>query len=245
MSTFAVILPAAGKSTRFGGAGRKKPFIYLNGRPVWVRAVEPFRARNDVQQIVVVVSESDFDWFRETFEAQLKTLQVSVVVGGAERMNSVENALKTVSDETDFVAVHDAARPLINSEVIDRVFQKAMEEDAAIPGVRISSTVKRVAESSIVETVDRSNLWAAQTPQTFRSSVLLDAYQKRGDNLATDEAQLVERNGRTVHVVEGDPLNLKITTREDLFLAEAILKHDSALSASSQPPPFIDRAPGS
>ncbi|MEW4488705.1 2-C-methyl-D-erythritol 4-phosphate cytidylyltransferase [Thalassoglobus sp. JC818] len=245
MSTFAVILPAAGKSTRFGGAGRKKPFIDLNGQPVWVRAVEPFRARNDVQQIVVVVSASDVEWFRETFQAQLKRLQVSVVEGGAERMNSVENALRSISDETDFVAVHDAARPMISPEVIDRVFQKAIESDAAIPGVPISSTVKRVAEHCIVETVDRSSLWAAQTPQTFRSSVLVDAYQNRGNNLTTDEAQLVERTGRAVHVVEGDPLNLKITTKEDLFLAEAILQHESRRSDASSPTPFNDRAPGS
>jgi len=223
MSRFSVILPAAGKSTRFGDARRKKPFVELKGRPVWVRTAEAFVNRDDVVQTLVCVAPEDLDWFKEKFAPNLAFMNVEIVTGGESRADSVQNALARVTADVDFVAVHDAARPLIAKKWIDMVFAAAEKTGAAIPAVPLSSTIKRVDGEQIVATVDRSGLWAAQTPQVFARQILLDAYAKRDGFEATDEAQLVERIGQPVAVVEGWTMNLKITTQDDFRMAEALL----------------------
>lgn len=223
MSKFAVILPAAGQSSRFGDSRRKKPFIELKGRPVWVRAVEVFANRDDVDQLLVVVSPDDMEFFKEKFQANLAFMSVEIVAGGKQRADSVKNALARVRADIDYVAVHDAARPLIVKQWIDTVFAAAEESGAAIPAIPISSTIKRVENGRIAETVSRKNLWAAQTPQVFRRQLLLDAYAKWDGSEATDEANLVERIGEPVTIVEGSPLNIKITTQEDFKMAESLL----------------------
>ncbi|WP_437203920.1 2-C-methyl-D-erythritol 4-phosphate cytidylyltransferase [Planctomicrobium sp. SH664] len=220
---FAVILAAAGKSTRFGESQRKKPFLDLKGRPVWVRALEPFQALEQVVQSIVIVAQEDEDWFREKFRPNLAFLNVDVVTGGRERSDSVQNALAHVRADIDYVAVHDAARPLLTRKWVEEIFTAAVQSGAAIPAVPIANTIKRVANGTILETVPREQLWGAQTPQVFDRQLLLEAYAKRGDFPATDEAQLVERIGHSVSVVDGSALNLKITTREDFRIAEALL----------------------
>jgi len=137
----------------------------------------------------------------------------------------VANALAKVKPEADFVCVHDAARPCLANEWIDKIFQAAERTDAAIFAIPVLGTLKRVSkEMTVAETVSRTGLWEAQTPQVFRRELLLEAYAKRGQLQATDDAQLVERLGKPVTVVPGSPINLKITTREDLRLAEQALK---------------------
>jgi 2-C-methyl-D-erythritol 4-phosphate cytidylyltransferase len=221
---FAVILPAAGRSSRFGDQRGKKPFIDLGARPVWLWSAEAFRQRDDVRQIIIVVSADDRAWFEATFEEELRSIEgLQVVTGGAERVDSVAGGLETVGDEIDFVAVHDAARPLISAEVIAAVFAAAIGQGAAIPAIPISSTVKRVRDDAIVETVDRSELWLAQTPQVCRRDWLIEAFAKRGDRQFTDEAQMLEAIDKPVAVVEGSPANLKITTADDLRVAAALL----------------------
>ncbi len=228
MNTFAVILPAAGKSTRFGDARRKKPFVELRGRPVWVRTAEAFVNREDVVQTLVCVAAEDVDWFKEKYAPNLAFMNVEIVVGGDSRADTVQNALAGVGADVDFIAVHDAARPLIAKNWVDAVFAAAEKSGAAIPAIPLSSTVKRVGHDQaggdqIIETVDRRGLWAAQTPQVFKRQVLLDAYARRDGFEATDEAQLVERIGQSIAVVPGWPMNLKITTQDDLRAAEALL----------------------
>lgn len=223
MPNFAVIIPAAGQSSRFGDSRRKKPFVELKGRPVWVRAVELFANRDDVKQLLVVISPEDMEFFREKFRPNLAFMAVEIVTGGRQRADSVKNALARVKADIDFVAVHDAARPLVVKPWIDRVFAAAEQSGAAIPATPISSTIKRVVNGRIVETVPREKLWAAQTPQVFRRQLLLDAYARWDGSEATDEANLVERIGHAVTVVEGSPLNIKITTQEDFRMAEALL----------------------
>jgi 2-C-methyl-D-erythritol 4-phosphate cytidylyltransferase len=223
MASFAVIVPAAGQSSRFGDSRRKKPFIELKGRPVWVRAVEVFSNRDDVKQLLIVVSPEDIDFFKEKFQANLAFMAVEIVAGGKQRADSVKNALARVKADIDFVAVHDAARPLMVKQWIDKVFTAAEQSGAAIPATPISSTIKRVENGRIVETVPRDKLWAAQTPQVFRRQLLLDAYSRWDGSEATDEANLVERIGHPVTIVEGSPLNIKITTQEDFKMAEALL----------------------
>jgi 2-C-methyl-D-erythritol 4-phosphate cytidylyltransferase len=221
VSRFALILPAAGKSSRLGDARGKKPFIELKGQAIWRRAVEPFRLRDDVRQIVVVVSPEDRAWFEGTFRNELAG--ITVVNGGAERVDSVARGLDVLGDDIDFVAVHDAARPLVTAELIEAVFAAVRRDGAATPAIPVSSTVKRVSDGRIVETVDRGSLWLAQTPQVFRRDWLAEAFANRGSGRFTDEAQMLEAMGRTVAIVEGSPINFKITTADDLRMAEALI----------------------
>jgi len=224
MPKFAVILPAAGKSRRFGDSIRKKVFVPLGGRPVWARSAEAFSHRKDVVQTIVVIAPEDEEWFHDTFHGSLMFMNVEVALGGAQRGDSVENGLKQVRDDVDFVAIHDAARPLIAKSWIDDVFDQAEASGAAILATPLTSTIKRVENDNIIETVDRDHLWAAQTPQVFRKDWLMEAYANRGDFQGTDEAQLVERQGHQVSVVTGSPLNLKITTADDLRMAEQLVQ---------------------
>ena len=225
MASFAVIIAAAGRSSRFGSQSphQKKVFRELKGRAIWLRATEAFLNREDVGQILVVVSGDDREWFTQKFNANLAFMNLDIVEGGAERAHSVENALQQLKDDIDHVAIHDAARPLIVKEWIDRIFEAARDHGAAVPAIPISSTVKRVASSAIQETVPRAGLHAAQTPQAFRRELLLEAYAKRGDQNSTDDAQLVEQLGHAVQVVEGSPLNIKITSQDDFRMAGVLL----------------------
>ncbi len=225
MARFAVILPAAGKSTRMTGFQRKKPFVELKGRPVWVRTAEHFIGRNDVCQTILVVAPDDMDWFRETFKPNLAFMDVKVVAGGASRAESVRNGLSAITEPAEFVAVHDAARPLLTPKWIDQIFAAAVNSQAAIPGLKISSTVKKVRDDgTISETVDRSNLVQAQTPQVFERQLLQRAFAScRNLAAATDEASIVEQLGHRVHVVDGWTMNIKITTNDDFRLAELYL----------------------
>lgn len=224
MSQFAVILPAAGGSSRFRGFDHKKPFVDLVGIPVWLRTVQAFSQRDDVGQVILVLAEEDRAEFVQRFGGAAD--QLTLATGGASRAESVRNALGELSDDSEYIAVHDAARPLVSQAVIDRVFQAAQDSGAAIPGVPVTSTVKRVdAAGTIQGTVDRTPLRLAQTPQTFAREILMKAFEAAGDELHsyTDEASLVEASGTPVVVSEGAWDNIKITTAEDFRLAELIL----------------------
>ncbi|HZZ81048.1 MAG TPA: 2-C-methyl-D-erythritol 4-phosphate cytidylyltransferase [Gemmataceae bacterium] len=226
MADFAVIFPAAGRSSRFRDK-EKKPFVNLDGRAVWLRTVEQFITRSDVAQCIIVVSPDDQEMFRRRYGANLAFMNVQIANGGAERFESVANALALVKPEVQFVAVHDAVRPCITETLINEVFAKARQTGAAMLAVPVSDTLKQVDASKQVKgTVSRDGVWAAQTPQVFRRDQLVEVYENRtrlGANF-TDDAQLMEAAGYAVHVVDGATTNIKITTRQDLILADAILK---------------------
>lgn len=225
MATFAVIMPAAGRSSRFRDEHYKKPFAPLDNRPVWMHSAEKFVNRDDVKQVLIVIAPEDRETFQMRFGANVAILGIDVVMGGEQRCDSVANALAHVKDDVDFVAVHDAARPCLANEWIDRVFKAAEQTGAAILAIPVQGTLKRVAnDKTIVETVPRENVWEAQTPQVFRRDWLVEAYARRAGEGATDDAELVQRAGRSVTVVPGSPINLKITTKEDLRLAQQALK---------------------
>lgn len=225
MATFAVILPAAGKSTRFGDTFYKKPFAPLDGRPVWMHAAEKFANRSDVKQTLIVISAEDQEEFTEKYGGNCAMLGIEIVTGGVERSDSVQAALAHVRPDIDFVAVHDAARPCLTEAWIDTVFERAEQTGAAILAIPVNGTLKRVADNKTIrETVPREALWEAQTPQVFRRQLLIDAYARRGTAPATDDAQLVERLGHPVTVVPCSAMNVKITSKDDLRLAGAILK---------------------
>jgi 2-C-methyl-D-erythritol 4-phosphate cytidylyltransferase len=226
MAQFSVILPAAGQSSRFRDRD-KKPFATLDGRAVWLRTIELFVTRPDVVQSILVVAKADQETFRRRNAAHMAFMNVQIADGGAERFDSVANALKLVKPEAEFVAIHDAVRPCLTSALIDAVFARAKEHGAALLAVPVTDTVKQVnAQHQVQATLPRQGLWLAQTPQVFRRDWLEAAYANRdkvGKEI-TDDAQLLEAAGHPVHVVEGAGTNIKITTKADLILAEAILK---------------------
>lgn len=236
MPKIAVIVVAAGRSERFGGT-EKKTFAKLDGRPMFLRTIEQFINREDVCQNILVIASEDLDELKSKYGANLGFMGVQVVEGGPERYDSVANGLSALRDEAEYVAIHDAARPCVSGEMIDRVFAEAAKTGAAILAHPLRGTIKKAGPTNVVdETLSREGLWEAQTPQVFRRSVILEAYQKRSACPApiTDDAQLVEAIGHPVALVECDQTNLKITTRADLTLAAAILRNRPAAAPKSR-----------
>ncbi len=226
MSKFAVIIPAAGDSSRFQGFRRKKPFVDLKGRAIWLRTVEHFVNRDDVSEVVLVLARDDMEEFRERFRPNLAFMNIVIAEGGASRAESVQNGIASLSEPADYIAVHDAARPLLTKAWISDLFEAAIQKQAVIPGVPVSSTVKKVDDAGMIQdTIDRTHLILAQTPQVFRRDILENAYQQASAPAQfTDEASLVEASGQPVFVYEGWPANIKITTKQDFELAEALLE---------------------
>jgi 2-C-methyl-D-erythritol 4-phosphate cytidylyltransferase len=223
MAKVSVIVPAAGAGKRFGGRSNKI-FQRIGGdQPVFIRTLEAFTSRKDVCQVQIVVSQADMEEMKTRFGSNLGFMGVKLVAGGETRTDSVRNALANVAAEAELVAVHDAVRPCIAQPWIDEVFAEAAKTGAAILACPVHGTLKKVSAAKVIdETVARCELWEAQTPQVFRKDVLLKAYAS--GRQATDDAALVEAIGQAVHVVLGDPRNVKITTPGDLAFAAAVIK---------------------
>ena len=247
----AVIIPAAGASTRFGFGDKLSQD--LGGRAILLRAVEAFVKREETQTIIVAAPPDDLEGFKGRFGPQLSFHGARIVPGGrTERWESVQNALAELDEATTHVAVHDAARPNVSPELLDRVLDAARVHPAVIPGVRVSSTLKRIGRETVraaedeaiadailggsdqlegapsahlvEETVSRDRVVAIQTPQVFERSLLERAYRQEGIDGATDDAMLVEQLGEPVVVVEGEGRNIKVTTQEDLALARLLAR---------------------
>ncbi len=239
----AVILPAAGLGTRMGrvtpeksGTSRKQ-FMLLEGLPILLHTVRKFANSSRVHEIVVAVRREDLDWVTSLLEQELAAGRVHVVEGGNSRQESVENALAAIEPDTDLVAVHDAVRPFIDLETIDKVVDEAARTGAAIVGVVPGDTVKRLHRggSHIEATIPRETLVLAQTPQVFRYALLRQAFERaRADGfIGTDEASLVERMEETeVSVVLGTDRNIKITKPSDMDLARLFLRQEMARQES-------------
>jgi len=224
-----VILPAAGLGTRMGreksGTSRKQ-FMLLEGAPILIHTIRKFLLCPSVNEIVVALRAEDMDWARGLIHAEHPQKPVHVVQGGDSRQQSVENALATLSPGTELVAVHDAVRPFIDSELVEKVIAEAAETGAAIVGIVPVDTVKKVHKNKIRSTLPREHLVLAQTPQVFRFDLLKKAFEAaRADNFTgTDEASLVERLEEVeVSVVQGSDRNIKITRPSDMDLARLFL----------------------
>jgi len=222
MPEFAVIIPAAGQSRRFGG-DRGKLIVSLENKPVMRHSLAAFARRRDVRHIIVAVPPGNTELRKMIPHSSTLTL----CDGGDNRAESVLNALRRVPADIEWVAVHDAARPLISDILIDRTLAAAVEHGAAVPALPVAQTIKR-AEGNLparaIETVPRQGLFLMQTPQIMRRSDLLDAYAacKVPLEQITDDAQLLELAGKNVWLVEGEPSNLKITTPFDLLMAQTL-----------------------
>lgn len=226
MAKIAVIIVAAGKGERFGGK-EKKTLAKIDGRPMFLRTIEHFINRDDVVQTLLVVAPEDEGHIRQKFGANLGFMGVKMVPGGAQRCDSVANGLEALSDEAEYVAIQDAARPCVSTAMIDKIFAEAPKSGAAILAAPLRGTIKRGTEAGVVdETLPREGLWEAQTPQVFKREVITEAYAKRGDfeGEPTDDAELVEAIGHPVQLVASDFSNLKVTTQADIALANAIIK---------------------
>jgi 2-C-methyl-D-erythritol 4-phosphate cytidylyltransferase len=225
--TYQVILPAAGMGKRMG-AGKNKLLLELIGIPVLIHTLRVFEEDEACSGIILAIHPQDEKEFKALLTKYNVTKVINLVPGGKERQHSIFNALKTVKTD-GIILVHDAARPFIQKEQIHRLTETALETGAAIIGVPAKDTMKKVQDGVVVETVERSSLWAVQTPQAFRISLLREAYEKaeRDHFLGTDDSSLVERLKHPVAIVEGDYDNIKLTTPEDLFFAKVILKKRS------------------
>jgi 2-C-methyl-D-erythritol 4-phosphate cytidylyltransferase len=213
----AVVIPAGGVGTRFGGR-LPKQFIRLGRAPILTQTVAHFTGHPAIVAIVVAAPEIHVERTRRALARIARRTPITVVQGGGMRQDSVWLALQAVPPAADIIIVHDAVRPMITRGLIDAVVAAVVESGAAICALPITETVKRVRQEIVEATLDRSELWAVQTPQAFRAALLREAHEKarRDGVIGTDDAMLVERLGHRVRVVRGLAENVKITTPEDL-----------------------------
>lgn len=221
------VIVAAGKGVRMGGMLGKQ-FLPLGGRPILAHTLSGFNESELIDRIIIVLSAGDIDYFKTEILSKLTlSKKIQVVTGGEHRQNSVYNSLLQVRAKDGIVLIHDGVRPFVRSEQIAATVAKARETGACILALPVADTLKRVAEDRRIQsTLERKSVWMAQTPQVFRFSVIWQAHQaaRKAGYSGTDDAQLVERLGLPVAIVPGSRSNIKITTPEDLALAEAILR---------------------
>ena len=238
----AAIICAAGPGHRFGGK-RKKQFVDVGGRAVFVRSIELFDSRDDVKQILLGISEEDEEIVSVKWGANLKFFGVKTFFGGAERFDTIRKALELLKDDIELVAVHDACRCCATDKLVDDVIAAAAKSGAAIPACPVTATLKEAADGIITRTVDRAGLFEAQTPQVFEKDLLKKAYDNL-DNLdkasVTDDAFLVEALGQEVTIVEADSSNIKITRKSDIPIAEAIIKARPKAKPEGPIGPYIE-----
>lgn len=233
------IVLAAGKGLRLKSK-ISKPLIKIGSKPSIVYSLKTLNKHPLIKEIIVVINASNAPDIKQIKQKYKIEKIKAFVLGGRKRKDSVYNGLIAVHLKSDFVLVHDSARPFINSQCISKVIARAKHMGAAILGVPVKATIKKIKNQNsvgtghalsvksknhiVAETLDRNSLWEIQTPQVFRKDLILKAYKKFGNMEATDDAFLVEKLGLKVGVVMGSYDNIKITTQEDLVLAEAIAK---------------------
>ena len=238
----AAIICAAGASSRFGGK-RKKAFVDVAGRAVFLRSVEIFADRSDVKQILLGISPQDEELVNVKWGPNLKFFDTKIFLGGDERFDTVNKGIELVKDNIGLIAVHDACRCCVTAELIDEVITAAAEKGAAIPACPVTATIKEVQDSTIIRTVDRDNLYEAQTPQVVAVEMLKRAYENLKNleqSKISDDAQLIEALGDKVAIVEADSSNIKITRQSDIAIAEAILKSRPKLMPKGPAGPYIE-----
>lgn len=224
------VIVAAGKGKRMG-TEISKQFLPLCGKEILAHTVEKFENAKKIRDIVLVTGEDSLQDVKEmTMEYGWKKVAF-VVAGGKERQDSVWNGLQAVSEDTEIVLIHDGVRPFVTEEILDASIETAIEMGGCVAGVPAKDTIKVCnSENIAIVTPDRSTLWQIQTPQTFRKSIIMQAYeQAKADGfMGTDDASLAEHSGNPVKVIMGSYRNIKITTKEDLLIGEAFLKEGQA-----------------
>ncbi len=229
MEKIITIVPAAGAGKRLG-LDKNKAFAKIKDVPLIVHCLKMLKETKLVKEVIVVVAKGEIEEAEQTFikhQSFLKGLNWRLVEGGKERQDSVRNALESIEDDGGYIAVHDGARPFAGRMIFESVLKKALKTGAAIAAVPVKDTIKVIdAKDNVVSTPKRETLRAIQTPQIFKISLLKKAYKylEENDITVTDDASLVEALGTKVSVVEGSYSNIKITTPEDVILAEKIIE---------------------
>lgn len=229
-----VLIAAAGMSNRMG-CNMNKQFIQLGDKPVLVHTIEKFQKSELIDEIIIIAREDEVDYCKKNIVGKYNFNKVTKVIkGGSERQYSVYNGLMAMDSRTDIIVSHDGARPFVTEKMISDSIEKAKEIGAAVVGVPVTDTVKMLkndGEVSIDYTPKRSLLWSAQTPQVFKKEILIEAYEKalNDDVLGTDDSYLVERIGYNVSMVEGSYSNIKLTTPEDIILAESLIDKENSI----------------
>lgn len=225
---YEVIILAAGSGTRLGSVHNKVLLpIGPEKRPMFDYSMKLFLNDDNCSHIILVIREPDRSFIEKAIKEiyREKLGKVNIILGGSERQYSVANGLKALQDQEGYVMVHDAARPFITAQMLVQLFQAVKTDKAAILAVPARDTIKRVRRSKVDKTLLRSEIWQVQTPQAFKSSLLLEAYRKAEQEkfLGNEESELIERAGHSVRIIQGDTRNFKITSQEDLELAEGLL----------------------
>lgn len=225
MKTVAIIV-AGGSGKRIEG-NLPKQFLMLGGKPILAHTIEKFERCDLVDEIILVVPESYLDYCSQVIADQYRFGKIRrITAGGEERQDSVYQGLKACSDSTSLVTIHDGVRPLVTPEIVATSIELCQNKKAVIVAVPVKDTIKQVENGLIITTLDRGKLWLVQTPQVFEYKLILEAHKRaRKDNfVGTDDSALVERMGCEVSVLDGNYDNIKITTAEDLLVAEKLLK---------------------
>ncbi|WP_053984916.1 2-C-methyl-D-erythritol 4-phosphate cytidylyltransferase [Niameybacter massiliensis] len=226
MNKIAAVIVAGGSGSRMG-TKVKKQYLKLKGKEILTHTVERFSTIAQIEEIIVVTGEEDIEYVTTLLRDTYKIKKVkAVVAGGKERQDSCWNGISNVSEEMDYIMVHDGARPLISEAVINASIEKVKECRACIVAVPVKDTIKQAdQEGKIINTPRRETLWAVQTPQVFEKGLLINAYQEAYEKAlqVTDDSMIVEAFGEAVHIVQGEYTNIKITTPEDLLLAERLI----------------------
>ena len=217
-----LIVMAGGRGLRLG-APVPKQFLILAGRPVIFHAINKFIKYDPGLELVIVLPEESKGLWKELCMQYAFTRDHNIVAGGEERYNSVKNSMSLIRQKS-LVAVHDAVRPLVSKATIDRCFTMAAEKGNAVPFIQPRESVREIISDAGNRPLKREKIALIQTPQIFRSDILLAAYARPYEPSFTDDATVVEAAGHKINLVPGNPENIKITTKEDLILAEAMLK---------------------
>jgi 2-C-methyl-D-erythritol 4-phosphate cytidylyltransferase len=241
-SKVAAIICAAGPGTRFGGK-RRKQFVDVAGRAAFLRSIELFSNREDVKQILLAIPQEDEEIVTIRYGANLSLFNVKLLIGGATRFETVNKAIALLKNDIELVAVHDAARCCVTAKWVDDAINTAAKTGAAILACPVTATLKDVKDDVIVKTVDRNNLFEAQTPQVFEVNLLKksrESIDKSSAEKITDDSQLIEALGHPVSIVQTDSSNIKITYPADVAIAEAILKSRPAPKKEGYIGPFYE-----
>jgi 2-C-methyl-D-erythritol 4-phosphate cytidylyltransferase len=225
------IIPTAGVGQRLK-TNQPKPFVEINGKPLCVHTLSVFQNAPMIDSIILVGhAENLFELGDITKKYHLDKV-TKVIAGGETRRNSVSNGLEVLDDDTDVVVVHDGARPLVSGKTIEEAVALMKDWEAVVAAVPVKSTVKKVGADDLLvkETLNRADLWEIQTPQVFKRDILCRAHAQIKESTPTDDAMMVEQLGVTVKVLSGDYKNIKITTLEDLIIAEAFCATDNDFS---------------
>lgn len=223
-----VIIVSAGKGSRMK-ADINKQFLKIGNKEVIAHTIDKFYNNKNIDEIIVVIRDDEKEFFKENIIDKYGYKNIKIVFGGRERQDSVYNGLKELEKSCQIVLIHDGARPFVTNEIIEESIECAKKYNSAIVGVPVKDTIKIVNKNNdVCDTPNRSTLWSIQTPQVFNYLLIMEAHEKAKEDkyYGTDDSMLMEHLGYNVKVVEGSYNNIKITTPEDLKIAEEILKEN-------------------